>query len=108
MYDELIEEKYTYFGLVKLPLRFVQTEGLAAEDVNKLVETYGRNVSDMPPLVIKFVKNKFYVAVQTEMFTALKKRKVNAYPASILIQGYADYKIFMKNYGKHLLFVDRL
>lgn len=61
----------------------------------------------MPPLVIKFVKGKFYVAAQTEMFTALKLRKINAYPTFVLIQGNVDYKTFMKNYGKHLLFIDK-
>lgn len=106
LYDELTEELYTYFGIVKLPLRLIQAESFTSADVNKLIETYGRNVSDMPPLVIKFVENKFYVTEQTEMFIALKKRKVNAYPAFILIRGNADYKTFIKNYGKHLLFID--
>jgi hypothetical protein len=45
------------------------------------------------------MKGEFYIAVQTELFTALEQRKVNAYPAFILIQGNDDYKIFMKNYG---------
>jgi hypothetical protein len=108
MSEELMKDEYIYFGVAKLPLRLVQTEGFIVKEVNKLVETYGRNVSDIPPLVIRFAKGKFYIAVQTELFTALKQRKVNAYPAFILIQGNDDYKIFMKNYGRHLIFVDKL
>lgn len=108
IYKELMEEEYTYFGVVKLPLRFVQAEGLIEEDINELVGTYGADASEMPPLVIKFEKGKFYPAVQTEMVMALKQRKVNAYPAFILIQGNSDYKSFMKNYGKHLLFISML
>lgn len=108
MSDKFMEVEYIYFGVAKLPLRLVQTEDFITKDVNKLVEIYGRNVSDMPPLIIRFVKGKFNVAVQTEMFIALKKRKINAYPAFIVIRGNADYKAFMKNYGKHLLLVDKL
>lgn len=68
MFDKLMEEKYIYFGVVKLPLRLVQTEDFITKDANKLIETYGRNVSDMPPLIIRFVKDKFYAEVQKEMF----------------------------------------
>lgn len=65
--------------------------------------TYGRNVSDMPPLLVRFEKKKFYAMVQKEMFMALKQRKINAYHVLIMIHGNEDYKIFMDNYGKHLL-----
>jgi hypothetical protein len=108
MSDELMKEDYILFGVVKLPLRLVQVEGLVLEGVNNLIETYGRNVSDMPPLVFKFVKGNFYAAIQQEMFMALKQRKVNAYPSIILIRGNDDYKTFMDHYGPNLLSVNRL
>lgn len=107
MSDELMEKDYIYFGIAKLPLRLVQDEGFIKEDTNKLVETYGSNAPDIPPLIIKFVQGKFNVAVQTEMFAALKKRKVNAFPSIILVRRNTDYKTFIKNYWKHLLLVDK-
>lgn len=105
---QLMEEACIYFGVAKLPLRLVQTEDMAEYDSNRRIETFGENVADMPPLIIQFEMGKFYVMMQKEMFTALKKRKVNAYPAFILIKGNDDYKVFMKNYGRVLLFVDRV
>ena len=108
MSDELMDEEYIYFGVAKLPLRLVQTDDLIVKDANKLVETCGRNVSDMPPLIIRFVNGKFYVAVQSEMFMELKNHRINAYPTIIVIKGNADYKRFMNHYGQCLLFVDRV
>ena len=108
MSDELMEGEYIYFGVAKLPLRLVQTEDLMTKDFDKLIETYGRNVSDMPPLFIRFEGGKFYVDVQKELFTALKQRKTNAYPSIIMIKGHSDHKTFMNHYGPNLIFVDRL
>lgn len=106
LYAKLTEEEYVYFGVVKLPLRLVQPKGYVACDLDKQAETYFGNMSDMPPLVIRFENDKFYVPVQTEMFMELKRYKVNVYPALILIRGNSDYKVFMKDYGRHLMFAE--
>jgi hypothetical protein len=105
--DDLMQGEYIYFGVAKLPLRLVQTDDSMTNDVNKLIETYGRNASDIPPLLIKFEGGKFYVDEQKELFVSLKRRKINAYPSIIMIKGYSDYKTFMKHYGSNLIFVDK-
>lgn len=103
---QFMVEECIYSGIVKLPLRLIQTEDMPEYNSNK--ETFGENLSDMPPLIIQFNMGKFYVTVQKEMFIALKKRKVNAYPAIILIKKNDDYKMFMKNYGRYLLYVNKV
>lgn len=108
MSNQFMQKEFIYFGVAKLPLRLIHSEGLSKENINKLAEMHGINGAGMPPLIIRFVKEKFNVVVQKDLFMALKQRKLNAYPTFILIEGNADYKIFMRNYGKHLLFVDRL
>jgi hypothetical protein len=81
----------------------VQTEDMAAVrlsyPVTQLSKGPDNNKKDMPPLIIRFDMNKFYVLVQKEMFLALKDLKVNTYPAFIEIKGNDNYKMFMKNYG---------
>jgi Mor family transcriptional regulator len=105
MSNELMEGEYIYFGVVKLPLRLVQSEATTLQEENKLIEKQNREGSNNCPLIIRFENNKFYVEVQKERFTELKLCKVNTYPAFILIKGNVDHKVFMKNYGKVLMFV---
>lgn len=104
---QLLEWECIYFGVVKLPLRLVHTEDTAEFDSNIQMETIGENIEDMPPLLIQFEMDRFYIMMQRQLFIALKQRKLNAYPAFILIKR-NDYKVFMKNYGRSLLFVDKV
>lgn len=103
----IMESEYLYYGVVKLPLRLVQTEGLDDFHSAKL-EEYGETTTDFSPLLIQYEKGKFHTLVQSELFLALKKRKVNAYPAFILINGSDNYKSFMKHYGTPLIHMDKI
>ena len=102
---DLKDEEYIYFGVVKFPLRLIQWDGSIGESD---VDAYHFNGSALPPLIITYEEGKFYSIVQNELFAALKQSKVNAYPTIIVLKGNADYKLFMKLYGKVLFFVDRV
>jgi hypothetical protein len=104
--EQLMEEEYIYYGVVKLPLRLVQTEVIAEFDSYNPMDLFGEGKADLPPLLIKFELGKFYVMIQKEMFITLKKSKVNAYPSFIIIEGNDNYTLFMKNYEGTLFFVD--
>lgn len=106
--EQLIGEENIYFGVIKLPLRLVQANGIDEIDYDELLKTYGGNISEMPPLIIRFVNNKFHVLIQNDMFSILKKRMVNAYPAIILIKGNDDYKLYKKNYDQNLFYINDL
>lgn len=102
---DLIKEDYIYFGVVKFPLRLIQNVGM---NIESNIDEINFNVVALPPLIIKYEDGKFYSIVQQKLFTALKQRKVNAFPTIIVLNGNADYKKFMKHYGKVLYFVDRV
>ena len=86
-----------YFGVIKFPLRLIQTNDVKLEDkdINKL----DRNVVDLPPLIITYEIGKFYCMLQKDDFLKLKQQRVNVYQAVIVLKGNADYKLFMKQYG---------
>ncbi|MFC5528176.1 CD3324 family protein [Cohnella yongneupensis] len=94
---------HLYFGVVKFPLRLIQTDGIEEnrrqEDQDHLFEG--------PPLLIQYEQGKFYCTEQKELFAALKQRKVNAYPSIVVLRENADYKRFMKFYGTVLFFVGK-
>ncbi|WP_308635853.1 CD3324 family protein [Paenibacillus silvisoli] len=104
--QELLNEECTYFGVVKFPLRLIQTEGL--KPVGAKGDDVQADAAARPPLLVKYEEGKFYTIVQSELLGALKQRKVNAYPTIILLTGNADYKSFMRLYGSVLFFVDRV
>lgn len=103
---DLMKEDPIYFGVVKFPLRLIQSDGMNIGGNH--VDESNFNAAALPPLIIKYEEGKFYSIVQKELFAALKQRKINAYPTIIVLKGNADYKIFMKHYGKILFFVDRV
>lgn len=103
--NDFIKEEHLYFGVVKLPLRLIQRDGIEIEE-NHVDED--NDVAATPPLLIQYEEGKFYCIVQKELLAALNRRKVNAYPSIIVLKGNADYKRFMKNYGTILFFVDKV
>ena len=105
--NQYFEDDFISFGIAKIPLRLIQ---LQDETVNSklLKKEYGNNVSETEPLIVRYENNRFFVDVQNELLNALKSKNVNAYPAFILMSSIEEYKIFMKNYGKHFIMVDRV
>lgn len=102
-----LKDEFMSFGLAKIPLRLIQAEDEKA-DIKTLNKLYGNTVKETEPLIVRYKKNRFNVIIQKELFSALKNRKVNAYPAFILTSSLEEYKIFMRNYGKHFIMVNRL
>ncbi|MFK7693221.1 CD3324 family protein [Paenibacillus sp. HJGM_3] len=99
----LVKEDPIYFGVVKLPLRLVQRDGLCMKENH---DETNLNITDRAPLIIRYDEGKLYSVVQQELLAALKQRGVNAYPTIIVLKRSADYKRFMKQYGQVLFFVD--
>jgi hypothetical protein len=135
--DGLLKEEAIYFGVVKIPLRLIgldnmrlnrknfanekmDTDNIESEKTNrdyidneridceKLVNIYGNTTKETEPLIVRFEHSKFFVDVQHDMLLALKKRKINAYPAFILIKKREEYKTFMKNYGNHFIRINKI
>lgn len=135
--DDLINDESIYFGVVKIPLRLIQLDNVKLNgkkygkvksdidqmeseriDINlnenerinseKLVKTYGNTAKETEPLIVRFEQSKFFVDVQHDVLLALKKRKVNAYPAFILITKREEYRTFMKNYGNYFIRINKI
>lgn len=84
-------QKYIHFGVVKMPLRLVEMPA-EGNEVNERKEE--------APLLIRYMKGRFYLLGQEDLFLSLKKKKVNAYPVFILITDKSEYQDFVKNFGK--------
>ncbi len=101
--DDLANGAVLYFGVVKLPLRLIRREpadngqSLAARD-------YDLDEAAAPPLLVRYEEGKFYADSQHELLTSLRLRKMNAYPAVIALNGNAEYKTFMREYGNVLIY----
>lgn len=105
--NKYLKADFISFGIAKIPLRLIQPE-FEKLNCKELKKTYGNNVRETEPLIIRYEKNNFFADIQNEMLNALKNRKVNAYPAFVLTSSIDEYKSFMKNYGKHFIMVDSL
>lgn len=92
-----------YFGVVKFPLRLIQSE---SNDIGDNLA--GDDDGAPPPLLVQYVEGAFYCTVQQELLASLKQRKVNAYPTIIVLKGNAEYKRFMKYYGNIFIYVDKV
>ncbi|BFH62047.1 CD3324 family protein [Paenibacillus azoreducens] len=103
---DFTEGDHLYFGVVKFPLRLIRRDGIEMREGRTNTDEEDDHASALPPLLIQYEEGKFYCIEQKELLAVLKQRKVNAYPTIIVLKGNADYKIFMKNYGKILFFID--
>lgn len=104
MYYELFDkshssepEEFIVTGVLKIPLRLIEFE--AIQDGDALVSTD----EAAEPLIVHYREKHFYVHSQKELLANLKKRKVNAYPAFIIIQKKEEYRTFMSNFGRHFM-----
>jgi hypothetical protein len=104
--DESGKQDHLYFGVVKLPLRLITLDELTDTPKDPVGVTDG-DTAGGPPLIIQYTEGGFHCPVQQEILSALKQRKVNAYPAIITMKGNDDYRRFMKYYGTVLHYVDK-
>jgi hypothetical protein len=101
--EDLANGAALYFGVVKFPLRLIRRErtdngeSIAARDFN----TDG---FASPPLLVRYEEGKFYDASEQDLLASLRHRKMNAYPAIIALNGNAEYKTFMNEYGNVLIY----
>ena len=98
--EQLVVEDNIYIGLVKFPIRLIQNEEIDDIEINHKLD-----IQDMPPIIIRFTDNKFYILLHKKIYTKLKKCKVNAYPAFILMNK-NDYMIYKKHYEQNLFFIN--
>lgn len=104
-----MQDAFLYFGVVKLPLRLIQRDGI--EDgqhcpADEAAAEAGAAADAMPPLLVLYEEGEFHCVVQQALLASLRQRKVNAYPTIIVMQGNDDYKRFMKYYGNIFFYVD--
>ncbi|MFB9324503.1 CD3324 family protein [Paenibacillus aurantiacus] len=95
--DAFTQDEYLYFGVVKFPLRLIQLNGINIEECLSLGT--GEHLAESPPLLVQYDAGEFHCTVQTDLFSELKQRKVNAFPTIIVMRRNDDYKRFMKYYG---------
>jgi hypothetical protein len=102
--EELANGAALYFGVVKFPLRLIRREHA---DNGESLPAYGFNTDGVatPPLLVRYEEGKFFAASQHELLASLRNRKINAYPAIIALNGSAEYKTFMNDYGNILIYV---
>lgn len=94
-------ENYIHFGIVKMPLRLIEMPSVCVDwtcvDCTCVEET------EVEPLLIRYMRGKFYLLGQETLLLSLKQKKINAYPVFILITDREEHQDFMKNFGKHFL-----
>lgn len=102
MYD--FAEDSLYFGVIRFPLRLLRQEEIAAQ------KNYSGEQEEQTdaPLLVQYKAGRFYCTVQHDAAAALKRRRINACPAVILLDGNAEYKHFMRHYGSVFGYVDQV
>jgi len=96
--NKLKSQEYTYFGIVKLPLRLIKFDSQKAySDLDNGNEA---------PIILEFVNGEFIANDESFRLKGLKSKNINAYQSIILINKDEDMKYFMNNYGKHLRFIN--
>lgn len=103
--NEISRDDLIYFGVVKLPLRLIQSSGHDYNDTHKIHDN--SKLSNDPPLIINFEAGKLYCEAQRDLLNRLKQQKINVYPSIIILKGNSEYKDFMKHFGTVLFYVDR-
>ncbi|WP_309119275.1 CD3324 family protein [Paenibacillus sp.] len=93
-----------YFGIVKLPLRLIQRDELDIGDA--YANEADNHGSVLPPLIVEYNQGKFHCTEQRGILAGLKQRKVNSYPAIIVLRESTDYSRFMDHFGTVLFFVN--
>lgn len=114
--EDLNEEGYIYFGVVKAPLRLIRNgKGDRIEE-----ETFAQEPADLSsgiyssdeaialedaPIILECIDKKLQIREVESRVYKLKAQKLNSYPAIVLIKGKEEHRRFMTNYGRHFQFL---
>lgn len=106
MYYELYDnshgselEESIVTGVLKIPLRLIEFETMQ----DCVAATFTDTVTE--PLIVHYQGKHFFVNSQKKLLADLKEKKVNAYPAFIIVQKKEEYKTFMNHFGRHFISV---
>lgn len=94
---EFVFEEVICCGVLKIPLRLIKT----AIKESTLVEL---NAMSVEPLLITYQKGIFQVNCQQDLYSRLKKEKINAYPALLMVRK-EEYKQFERQFGRYFIVV---
>ena len=64
-----------------------------------------RDFESAEPLIIVYKNGEFKADCQRELFAGLKARKINAYPALLMVQK-EEYKTFERQFGRYFVVVN--
>jgi len=101
-----MNEDYLYFGVVKFPLRLIQLDGMKLEEIP--ADRTDGDLTELAPLLVRYVEGKFHCIIQNDLFAELKQRKLNAFPTIIVMNRNDEYKRFKKYYGTIFHYVDNV
>lgn len=87
-------------GVLKVPLRLVECE---TEKNDESTEVELRRLKQ-EPLMLRYESDTFLVDCQHDLFYEVKKQKINAYPALLMVRK-EEYKQFERMYGRHFVTV---
>lgn len=100
------EEQISLVGVVKLPLRLVNTSKNVELKINKSWNQNELGIEDLPPLVIIYKNHKLWCQFEQEdYFLDVKQSGRNTYPAIIVIPEKEDFIEFNNKLGNLLYFM---
>ena len=104
--QELSLEEKICCGVVKVPLRLVESEALERNaEENGLSTSVESGISSNEPLIINYQNGSFTTCCHLELYDSLVYSKVNAYPAVIMVSK-EEYKQFEWYYGRYFVVVN--
>jgi len=80
-------------GVLKVPLRLIETL------------TEGVGITSGEPLIVTYQNGRFEVDCQQLLFSGLKQKKINAYPAVLMVKK-EEYKQFERQFGRYFIVVN--
>lgn len=90
--EQAYPEEWICDGLVKIPLRLIETSGDRMDAVC---------AESNEPLLLLFVNGKFVFQGNSDFLKQLKVQRVNSYPAFIFVTNKEEYAFYVNRYGKH-------
>ena len=85
-------------GVMKVPLRLIEAEN----NNSTMIECDFRPAE---PLILTYRNGGFEISCQTELFSCIKRQKVNAYPSMVMVAK-EEYRQFEWQYGRHFIGVN--
>lgn len=94
-------------GVFKIPLRLIAPSETGDKAKQGKIITR-QSVEGQEPLIVCYRENHFYVEWQTELLEMLRAKKVNAYPALVIVEKPHEYKTFMNLFGRHFVSMNKV